>query len=735
MRILYQWIVARPRACLLLVGALVVLGSLGLPRLQLDASLNDLYSSSDPEVAFFADVEANFGSEAYLSAILRSEDVTSPGVAAEARALESEFAKIAAVDRVVGYSQVRSLRMGWGSGPGSPDGGGEVETRLANAAGPLIGEFLVNPGGNALAIHLVLENDSNLVEQANALSEMRRILRDRLGDPPGSGIRYYVIGTPTIINELTRQMEQDLALLGPVALVIIGVILLLAFRSVLGAIIPLATGILSVVTALGFMGFLGISLNPLASTIVLLILVIGCTEDIHFLSEFASSIRAGKSREAALRSLDGPVVDALFLTSLTTVVGFLSIAPVAVSGLREFAFACALGISVNFVITILLVPSILRYARVESLGRMRSHLDSEVAERVARLVARHPVRITVAATAFVAVFVVGMFRTEIETDYLRFLPKDSPVAKSYWSFDEDFGGTRFFLVVVETGKKDGVFLPETIEALGRLDEFLESRMESAVGIVDLLAAAGGEDRRSEIDVAREALRRAGIPPFVDHDGSRTVIRVRSNAPGTREMRRGEEEILEFARTSLPDSLDVRLSGEEILITRFSDRVTTHLIQNMLLLAGICGILLSLFFRSLRTGLLSLVPNLVPLVAVFGVMGWAGIPLGTGTFAVAIVALGIAVDDSIHLVSRFRAESGEGKSFEATLVRTWKHELRPVSVTSVSLTLGFLVLLVSSLPVHRESGLLFATAIASAFFADLFITPLLLRGMQGARGAG
>ena len=141
-------------------------------------------------------------------------------------------------------------------------------------------------------------------------------------------------------------------------------------------------------------------------------------------------------------------------------------------------------------------------------------------------------------------------------------------------------------------------------------------------------------------------------------------------------------------------------------------------------------LLSLFFRSLKIGFLALIPNSLPILATFGYMGWAGIPLSTGTFSVAIVAFGIAVDDTIHFLTRFFHESERNTSIAEALQKTFRSEIRPILATSTALILGYLVLLFSPFLVHQETGILFSIAIMAALLADLFVTPLLLVAASG-----
>lgn len=748
MQRVFNWIVDHPRSCAFLALLIPLCFSAGLPRLEIDASTRSLFPVNEPDVEYYRNVRANFGSDSLITVVVRANDMFQPEVLRTIRDLAVELDDVENVRSVLSLFSLKVphwVKDNFRVEPlisKIPDDPATLEGLRTDAlAHPVIPGLILNEDATASALHVLLRTErgdpepgreERLVAAIEARIETAR-------QSAGSGIEIYSIGAPVIKTFASRYIWHDLIVLGPIALLVIGGVIFLFYRSALATFLPLITGCLSVLATLGFMGLAGFAVNPFASVIVVLILVMGCTEDLHIMAEYALGIRKGLTKKDAIRALGRAVVSALFLTSITTFLGFLSIAPNPISGLREFAIACAAGIFLNFLITLLLVPSLLRFlppprafARGEAplLGRLRGAVN--------HLICRRPGRIALLSLAVIIAAGVGASRLQIDTSYIRFFPEDSEIGRGYAQFSRDFGGASSFMVTVETGRENGVYDLETFDDIARLNDHLKDRFQHAAGFVDFFRdfkdkySSGNSGRRrqfsaeEEIGMFRLVLGEKYLSPFVDYDGSRTAIRIRSFIPGSKGMRKTETEILQFARDNLPADLEVRVTGERVLTARFSDRVTRQLVQNLLILSAVVTLLLILFFRSVKLGLLAIVPNLFPVMTTFGYMGWAGIPLSTGTFAVAIVALGIAVDDTIHFMTRFFHESKSGVSANEAISNSLSKELQPVLSTSVALTLGYLVLLFSPFLIHRETGLLFAIAITTACFADLFVTPVLLR---------
>ena len=477
----------------------------------------------------------------------------------------------------------------------------------------------------------------------------------------------------------------------------------------------------------------------MASTIVVLLLVVGCTEDLHILSDHLDNLRAGMENLSAIREVGNSLGRALLLTMSTTTLGFLSIAFTDFVGLQHFAISCAFGMTVNFLITLLVVPACLalvppRIPRQQWIGKVGFLGHAETLLEAILHRHRRP------ALGLLALVLggagLGLARLEVNTDYLRFFSEDSEMVRAYRKFVSAFGGASFLTVTVETGAINGF---EDSVRLGQLRTFqnsLESDCGHALGYLDLLGeflqvsppesiGPDGLPTPEAHKSFRKIIPREVVKPFLDYDGSRTAIRLRIHAPTSVDVLAIESRILRHAAGSFGEDIEVRVTGDRLLIARLCELITARLFTNLLLLALTVALMIAVSVRSFVIGGLAILPNLFPIVITLGAMGWLGIPMSVGTFPVTLVAFGVTVDDTIHLLARHHLERKRGGTVLAAVSRGLSREIRPVIATALIVAAGYLVMVLSPFRVNAEVGLLFAIAMLSGVVADLVLTPILL----------
>ena len=513
----------------------------------------------------------------------------------------------------------------------------------------------------------------------------------------------------------------------------------LFFRAFAAAIIPAVTGLFSVAATLGLMGWLDFAINPVSVIIPPLLVVIGATEDIHLLAEYEAGLRSKMEKNVAVRTMALRSGLAILLTSLTTFVGFATIAPNAIPMLREFGLAASLGIALNFVITVLLVPPILRFLKSpkaflasekESLGWLR--------DIVLTATTRHRAGVAIGSVVVILVAAVGCLRIVVDSDYLRFFRPDSEIRQLYDQVSEHLAGAMSFLVVVDTGEVDGLKDPRVLADVATLSDHLATRFDKVLGYTDYirklnLEMNGGDPAFWRVPDSKEMIAQYSllldpddIDRFIDFDFERTAILVRTKNVGSYGINAITDDIQEFAEANLSKDLDVTVTGETVLIAQFSDTITRSLVINIGWVLLAIFIFISILFVSFKAGFLAMISNIFPALVTFGFMGWAGIPLSTATFPVVIIALGIAVDDTIHFMVRFSKEMKESSDNEEVLTQTLRHELRPVCATSLALMVGFGVLILGEFGSIVQFGILSVVAMGSAVVADLLVTPILLQ---------
>jgi predicted RND superfamily exporter protein len=738
-----NWIVRHPAVALGLALLLTFGFGTGLPDLTFDTSNRGLMAEGDPAVAFYEDVVATFGEDSILTVVVKSEDIFQEDILQAIERLTLEGGAIEGVSRVVSLTTVSNLEGEGGvlvtddllpSIPSDPEELAAVRRRaLDNEL--LLGE-VVSRDGRTAAVHLFLQSlqasedsESQVLARVEAMLERERAT---LGDR----VELYQIGTPYLRKEVRTMIRKDLVTLAPVGVAALFIVLFTFFRTPMAA-LPAFTGSLSVIAALGVMGYLGYGITVVSSMIPLLLLVVGSAEDIHMLAEYGAGLREKGGKGEAVESMALKSRIAILLTTLTTFIGFITMAWNPLPALAQFGIAASIGITINFLLTILVVPPILQYLpKPKAMARPdTNHLVGLQRFAISSLDHRRPV----AAISIVLLLVAtaGIFLVEVDTDYLRFFPEDSNIQRLYRDVSENLVGAMPLMVVVDTHRPEGAKDPAVLADLAKLSDFLAERWDKVIGYSDFvrklhLEMNDGDPAFNAIPQDPELVSQYtllldpdDVSRFVDFDSERTMILIRGEGRGSSELREELERIDQFVATNLSQNLDVTVTGEAMLVYRASDTISKDLVTSLGWVLVPIFICIAVLFSSWKAGLLAMIPNVLPVIVAFGVMGFFDIPLSVATFPVSIIALGIAVDDTIHFMARFSQETKNTSDNREAIARTLKHEIHPVFVTTVAMTVGFAILCFGEFELSRQFGFLSALTMVVAWVADLLITPLLL----------
>ena len=343
--------------------------STGLPRLEIDGSIRALFPDSGKAYEDQREFSANFRGEPNIITVVRSDDIFQPEVLNYIRLLGEEIARIENIRSVRNLFTTR-IAKAEGSGfrleplineiPKNPEAIEKLREDVLST--PLSRNILVNRNGNAASIQgLLAYKKASKGFEEDVVRSIRVVIESSQKPPQVNEI--YVAGGPVIATTITGHIWRDMLLLGPIALLLIAIASFFCFRRAVAPLLVFSTGTLSVLATLGFMGHTGIAINPIISVVVILILVVGCTEDLHILAEFLLGIGRKLNRKEALHALSKTIVLALVLTSASTALGFLTLLNSPVPGLRDFGTTCATGIILNFLITLLISPAILQISK------------------------------------------------------------------------------------------------------------------------------------------------------------------------------------------------------------------------------------------------------------------------------------------------------------------------------------------------------------------------------------
>lgn len=568
--------------------------------------------------------------------------------------------------------------------------------------------------------------------------------REAIVAPP-EGVRAALSGLPAIRLEMVDALRADQLRLVLLAFALSFLVLALGMRSVVGVLLPLGTVGITVAMTLGAMSLAGEPLNLLTNMIPPLLVTIGLAEAVHMILRWEELTREGLDpTQSAVRALEAMALSCLVTTG-TTAIGFGALVLQETEILRHFGLVAAIASMLVYGVTVLFVPAALPSftPRSERPGRAGDRLLERSLVAIARVTARNPA-VTIASSAAIFIVALAVARgVTVDSTLMDQFARGSEVARTTAVLEQHLDGVRSLDVVLEAAP--GTFsAPEGVATLVEVVTWLRAQpgVLRATSLADWLlearrvvrgdAAVDEAPLRGETEI--EALRallvsRTGTTSrdpterLVSSDGARARIEVRlADRGASRILAMLDELSLEVARTP---GLEVRCSGEAFLASRGLDRIVRSL-GSLGAAVVVIFLVMTLLFRSVRLGLLSVPPNALPLALTVAYMAVRGIPLNAATVIVFTVSIGLAVDGATHVIARFREEAAHRDTDSVELVRrTIVSSGRGVVLAAATLLLGYGALLLSAFEPVRVFGELSAVAIAGSLVAQVVLLPALL----------
>jgi len=730
------------------LGALLLVSLLAasqLPRVQVQVSADELLVMDDPERDYYESVRKQFGEDQVLLLVLEDDALLAPEKLTVLREAIGRLTALPFVARVESLFSVPYLK--------SVEGYLNKEPYLAKLpASPEEGAALIAEAlKNSFVRNVLLSADGRLMGVAIILKEATRGHDDReiagaveeiTAALDGHYRRHFTIGFPEIRNEITDRIRAEQGKLFPLAVGALLIALLVLLRHLVEIVTPVVTAAVSILWTLGMMGALAIPLNVVTSIVPILLIVVGSTEDIHLLTEFRAAQGQGLATPEALRHMAQKMGRAVFFTFITTFAGFLSVGLSRIELLWQFGLTAATGLFFNFVITSALIPALLALTQRRSpVANGHAARAGGAAERYWHWLERHRPALF-GSVALVAVgALAGIPAIQVNHNPVDSLGRDSEVRQQIDRIGHSLSGLETFSIVVDSGIQDTFLKERYINELVKIQEFLakQGMARSTTSFADYLALLNGAfqeydhpEMPQSDDVINELmifLDYHRVKEYVSQDYSTARILVRHNLSSSHELERFIGELRHFLDHELDHGLQARITGDSVLTLSATRAMINGQLQSILLLLLFIVLLISLLFMDMRAGLLAAVPNAVPVVVLFGFMGYAGIPLNIGTTMAAAIAIGIAVDDTMHFMLRYNQELKLVKRQSQAMHATIRSEALPVTATSVALMAGFAVFAASTFEPIRQFGLLSALVMGVALVADLVITPLAIATLR------
>lgn len=772
MSALMLWIVRRPVVASLLLLAFLIASGLGVPKLQLDPSIDGLILD-DGDKAYYEEIKRTFGDDTVVVVYIKSDQLFSVPVLKTVEHLTDNLRDVtvrstpdsqpfhpitnvrslSTVNRIEGQRNEGDDEISIDTTPlmdGVPtDEAGFAALKKRALNSELFVGDIISKDGKTTAVNAFVASappgflafDYKLADAVEAVLEQERTALQQAGIKA----EIFSVGIPVAKSDLGRYIERDMKVLVPLSLLLIFGVLAISFRTPTAVMLPMLTGTLSVIAAVGVMGWMGYAINLISNIVPLLLLVIGCTEDIYMLSEFADEVGEGHPKLQAIRNMAVKSGLAITLTSVTTILGFASMATNGIVMLREFGIAAALGLFFNFIITIVVIPVMLRILPVprrflERREQPTAHWVVRGTEILIGWATHRKKTILTALGVVLAISLWGASTIIVNTDLIGMFESDAPIVKNMNTLAKDLSGGQAFSIVIDTHRQDGAKDPQLLQAMLRFQQELErGPFDKVISVANHLKAihreANGGDPAFDVvpdkGIAAYLMLLEGkdLDRLLESTYQRTVIVVRHNISGSWNLNREIEKVYQLAEARLPKYVSVKITGQAVLFNKAADQMAIDQAANLVQGAVSIFVVISLLFLSAKAGLLAMLPNLIPMLTTFGFMGLLDIPLSPGTCMVSVIALGIAVDDTIHIMAGFHKNLKSTTDQALAMEHTLRDHLAPVLYSSTALGLGFSLLAFSDISSTRDFGILGSLSMFAAAGSELLFTPILLLSTQ------
>ncbi|MBP47398.1 MAG: hypothetical protein CMH53_05625 [Myxococcales bacterium] len=471
------------------------------------------------------------------------------------------------------------------------------------------------------------------------------------------------------------------------------------------------------------------------------ILIVGFSDIIHLYSAYLLELQAGQDQREAIIASSAEVGRACLFTSLTTFIGFVSLSLVPTPAFRHLGLVLGFGVAVALLLAVTATPIALLWLPRPPLDSKRT--QSRAVKGLVRwcqdTALRSPRWVIAAFFALTVVAGVGVSRLHIDTDMIKRLPEQGRTQRDAKWFSESFAGTGTVEIYIDSGTPGGALEPALLAAVARFQDAVETivgvdQVASFVTLIERMHdALGGQGRlpNSRAAVAQELLlfeMRGGknLERMVDFDRQRLRIGVRLQATAMRQTYDAAEQIRAVAARTLPAKVSVEVTGLGALLGAWLDQILNGQLRGLALSILTITLMMSWMVRSLRVGLWSMVPNLLPLWVLGGYAGWRWDAVDSDMIFVAMLAIGIGVDDTIHFLSRYRIESNRNADDRAALKRTFRFAGRAIVMTTIILVAGHLPFASSAYFSTRILGTLLPMCMIVALVADLLLVPAMVQ---------
>lgn len=614
--------------------------------------------------------------------------------------------------------------------------------------------LLARTGDMALA---VVKFRASTEEQAERLDIARSVvaLRDSLREQfPGEGI--YTVGRVQYELDSYQAQIEDRVYLAPLVVLVSIVLLWYCLRSISFALCMMVVSVVTIALTVGTMGWIRVPFNQISNMGPLVVLIIAMADGIHLISIYLQGLHDGRSKDEAMRESLRVNLQPVTLATITTAMGFLSLNYCASPGIYGFGNVVAIGVVWAFLVTFLLLPALLMLLPVGKVVRplgVRGFIEG-----VTALVHRRGGPLLWGGTVLIIATLAMLPLNSIDFERFEFVDEDSDFHKVMTALKEKIGNDQSLVFVIDSGEYYGVTEPDFLQAVETFTLWLEDQPEASFvrSYTELLKTLNEsendgdeafhvlpDDKLQVIDylVSYQLIQEIEpqMEPLFDADYASIRMVIGTSALTNTQLIAFNNRIEDWIRDNLNENYRVLHGDHSILFARLDQSITIQLLQGFSLSFVLITITMLIGLRSVRYGLLSIAPNLFPVTIVFGFWGLFMGGLSPYILMLFSISIGLVVDDSVHVLSKYIVARREGKVPEEAVNYSLAKAGPAITITTLSLALGTFVLVFSNTFYYQNVAYLLTPIIVVALLLDLlFLPPLLIRfdkWLEGRRQGG
>jgi len=729
---------------LLLIGALLY----QIPHFSLDASSDSLALEGDDNLALFEKTQETFqtSNSSLVISYTTEEGVLDSKQIEYLRSLRDDLLALERVSSVTSILDVPLFQspplslMELTGGAITIDNGKAEMSFIADefSNGPLYANNLVSLDGKTSALLISLKEVDKSIEDVNkALADAVQSIRTTMKSYRNNA-QLYLGGVPMIRNDIITYIASDLVLFSLAVVLVMATMLALIFRGIRWVLLPIGISVTAALIMTGVLGVLGWKVTVISSNFFSLLLVMTLSVTIHLVvrfKELAQQTPEADVKALTLLTLQQMSKPCLF-TTLTTIAAFASLMISDVRPVIDFGWMMAIGVTIALTLSFLTFPTLMSLLPKPKIAKHSTEFT--FTNTLANFTHQYGNQLIIALILIVTIALIGVSKLSVENRFIDYFKKSTEIHQGLSLIDQQLGGTMSLEIVFDDMASDYWVDDVLREDVHKIHQYLDDldatgKVLSIDTLMQILTQANAGmpptgfllmlAKNQMPDFAREQV----LDPYLSESENqlRVVARIRETDDSLK-----RNELINEVRAHLvnefslaPDSF--RMTGVFVLYNNLLQSLFESQIKTIALVFAMIFAMFLFIFRSVSLSILALIPNTLPSLLILGIMGLANIPLDLMTITIAAIAIGIGVDNAIHYIHRFRTEFRVDQDYLATMYRSHASIGLAMFYTSITVTIGFLVLALSNFIPSIYFGIFTAIAMLSAVLANLTLLPKLL----------